>query len=286
MADVFFEVDEQLRAARLKTLFRRSWPFLAGVLALVIVAALSVWAWRAYQARAQGADSQRYADAMQALGVGDSKTAEAKFAALAKDGTPTYRALSLMQEAGIRLKADDTPDAAALFDQAAAAAHDPITIDGAKLRAAFLLMDTAPYEQVRARLQPLLAPGRPFRMLAREGVAVAELASGRTAEAKGDFEVLSLSSDVSDASRARATAALSLIQSGAGANIAAIAKAALGLKPSPPSAAPAGLTAEQAAALAQAQAGAQGPTSAQGSTGGEGQPAGASSSAPSSETPQ
>ena len=49
-----------------------------------------------------------------------------------------------MQEAGIRLKTDDARGAAALFDRAAAAAHDPITIDGARLRAAFLLMDTAP----------------------------------------------------------------------------------------------------------------------------------------------
>ena len=258
MADAFYEVDEQLRAARLKTLFRRSWPYAAGVLALVLVAALCVWGWSAYQTAAEGRDSQRYADGLALLAAGDLSGGRAKFAALAQDGTPTYRALALMQEAGIRLKADDAPGAVGLFDQAAAVAHDPITRDAAKLRAAFLVMDTAPYDQVRARLQPLSGSGQPFAVLAREGLAVAELASGRTAQAKGDFEVLSLSSDVSDASRARANAALGMIQSGAAANLSAVARAAVGLKPAPPPAR-SGLTPEQLAALrAQMQAQGQG----------------------------
>ena len=275
MADVFYEVDEQLRSARLKSLFRRGWPLAAGLLALILAGAVCVWAWRAHETGVEGESSQRYADAMQALSAGDARGAEAKFATLDKDGAPAYRALALMQQAGIRLKADDTAGAAALLDQAASASHDRITSDGAKLRATFLLMDSAPYEQVRARLQPLTGAGHPFRMLAREGLAIAELGAGRLAEAKGDLQVLSLSSDVSDATRARSNAALAMIQSGAGANLGAIARAALGLKPAPPPAAPAGLTPEQAAAL-QAQAQAQGQAQ-QGAA-----PADASSSAPSS----
>ena len=274
MSDVFFEVDEQLRSARLQTLFRRSWPYAAGVVALILVAALGVWAWRAYEASAQGHDAQRYADAMAVLGAGDSKDAQAKFASLAQDGVPIYRSLALMQEAGIRLKAADSAGAVSLLDQAAAAARDPLTIDGAKLRAAFLLMDTASYDQVRARLQPLTVQNRPFRLLAREGLAIAELASGRTAEAKGDFEVLSLSADVSDASRARAEAALGMIQAGEGANIGAIAHAAVGLKPAP---AQTTLTADQIAAL-QAQAAAQGQSQA--ASGPNGDAAGSATSAP------
>jgi hypothetical protein len=262
VADVFYEVDEQLRSARLQTLFRRGWPYAAGLIALVLVAALAVWGWRAHEAAAAGESSQRYADAMQALGVGDAKNAGAKFAKLAQDGTPAYRALALMQEAGLKVKANDAKGAADLYDQAAAAAHDPITVDGAKLRAAFLLMDGASYADIRARLEPLTDAKRPFRMLAREGLAIAKLANGRTAEAKGDFQVLALSPDVSDATRARANAALGLIQAGSAANLGAIAKAAAGLKPTPK---PQGLTPEQAAALAQmqGQGGGQGAPNAQ-----------------------
>ncbi len=284
MSDVFFEVDEQLRSARLRSLFRRGWPYAAGLLALMLAAMLGVWAWRAYEARAEGDNSQSYADALQALGTGDSKGAQAKFAALAKDGTPAYRALALMQEAGIRLKADDATGASALFDQAAAAARDRVTADGARLRAAFLLMDTAPYDQVRARLQPLTDAGRPFRMLAREALAMEELATGRAPQAKGDFQVLSLSADVSDASRARAAAALGMIQSGGAANLAAIARAAVSLKPAPP-APPSSLSPEQAAAL-QAQAQQQGQATQQSPAAQQGQagqpdPNAALSSAPS-----
>jgi hypothetical protein len=162
--------------------------------------------------------------------------------------------MALMQQAAVKLKADDADGAAALFDQAAAAARDKVTADAARLKAAYVVMDTASYAAVRARLLPLTAKDRPFRLLAREALAVEELATGRLAEAKGDFQVLALSQDVSDATRTRANAALSLIASGAGANIQQMARTAAGLKAAPPK--PQGqLTPEQAAALAQAAQG-------------------------------
>jgi hypothetical protein len=248
VADAFTEVDEQLRSARLQSMFRRGWPFLAGLVALILLATLAIWAWRAHQTAQAGSSSQRYQDAMQALSLGDLKNAGAKFDQLSRDGTPTYRSLALMQEAGIRLKANDAQGAAALFDRAAAVGRDPLLTDSARLRAAFLLMDTAPYEAVRARLQPLAGAHRPFRPLAREGLAIAELASGRTAQAKADFQLLSLSPDVSDAARARANVALSMIDAGTAANLSAVARAAVGLKAAPPPAQQT-LTPEQLAAL-------------------------------------
>jgi len=268
VADVFYEVDEQLRSARLLSVLKRSWPYLAIAAVIALLIAFAVWGWSAYQAGRAGASSERYADAMEVLARGDTAGAAPKFSALAKDGTPAYRALALMQEAGLRLKADDPQAAAALLDRAAAQVHDPVTVDGARLRAAFLLMDSAPLAVTRSRLEPLTAAGRPFRMLAREGLAVAELAGGQLAQAKGDFELLSISSDVSDATRVRANAALALIQSHSAANLGAIAKAAAGLKPTPPPPT-SSLTPQQMAALrAQIQAQAQGQGQAQGQAGG------------------
>jgi hypothetical protein len=251
VADAFFEVDEQLRAANLQSLFRRSWPYALGVLVLVAVGALGVWGWRSYDVAAQGKASAANGQAMTALGAGDTRTADADFAALAKDAPPTFKAMALMQQAAVKLKAGDTEGAAALLDQAGAAAHDKITVDGAKLKAAYILMDSASYDAIRARLTPLAAKDRPFRMLAREALAVEELANGRLAEAKGDFQVLALSPDVSDATRARANAALNLIASGSQPDLQQMVRTAVGLKPAPPP--PQGqLTPEQTAALIRA----------------------------------
>ena len=116
-------------------------------------------------------------------------------------------------------------------------------------------MDSAPYDAIRARLLPLSQKGRPFHALAREALAVEEMATGRLAEAKGDFQVLALSPDVSDATRGRANAALAMISSGAAVNMQQIARAAVGLKAAPPKPQGMTLTPEQAAALAQAQSG-------------------------------
>ena len=53
--------------------------------------------------------------------------------------------------------------------------------DLARLRAAQALMDTAPYADVYARLNPLTGKDRPYRALAREALAVERLAAGHTA---------------------------------------------------------------------------------------------------------
>ncbi|MGC1304072.1 MAG: tetratricopeptide repeat protein [Caulobacteraceae bacterium] len=240
MADVFLEVDEQLRSARLQMVFRKSWPYALGVLVAAGVVALGVWGYRQHEADTAAKSSLAYSDAAQALASGDAKLAQQRFETLAKSGTPAYRALSLMQEAGLRLKADDATGAAKLLDQAAASAPNQVLGDAARLQAAYVVMDTAPYGDVYTRLNPLTEKGRPYRALAREALAVERLAAGRTAEARGDFQVLALSSDSSDSTRARANAAMAMIEAGTTSNVAAIAKGAIGLTPvaPPPAAGP------------------------------------------------
>jgi len=248
VADVFLEVDGQVRSARLQALFRKSWPYALGVAAIVAVIALGVWGYRQYQISAASKASAAYSEAAQALASGDAKLAEQRFAALAKSGTPAFRALSLMQQAGLRLKANDAPGAARLLDQAAAAAPNHVMGDAARLQAAYLLMDTAAYGDIYARLSPLTGKDRPYRNLAREALAMERLAAGHNVEARGDFQVLSLSSDSSEVTRTRANAALAMLQAGTTANIAAIAKGAIGLTPvtPPPTAAAPGQAPMQA----------------------------------------
>lgn len=253
MADVFLEVDEQLRSARLQALIRKTWPYVTGAIVAAGLVSLGVWGVQKYQADAAAKSSLAYADAATALSSGDAKLAEQRFAALAKTGTPAFRTLSLMQQAGLRLKANDAPGAAKLLDQAAAAAPNPVIGDAARLQAAYVLMDTASYNDIYARLQPLTDAKRPYRALAKEALAVERLAAGHSAEARADFQVLSLSLDSSDATRARASAALALIKDHAEGGVAAIAKGAIGLTPVAPPAVPGAGQMIQAPAQAEPQ---------------------------------
>jgi hypothetical protein len=151
---------------------------------------------------------------------------------VATSGPAGYRTLALMQEANIRVGAGKPGEAVGLFDAAAKAAPNAIFKDLASLRAAEMLMDTAPYGEVEARLKPLAEEKRPFRLEAKELLALAKLRAGAVQEARGDFNALSLTLGVSPGMRSRAQSAIALIDSGQAGAIGAVVKAAATLPPS------------------------------------------------------
>jgi len=237
VVDVFEEVEEGLRAERWRTLARKYGPWLAGGLAAGLLVAGGVWGWNEWRESSANKASVAYDAGMQALERGDKTGADARFAEAVKAGSPSYKALALMQRGGVLIGDDKVPQAVELFDQAAKAAKDPIIADLARLKAVYALMDTAPYAAVEERLKPLTAEGRPYRPLAREALAMAKLNAGRAKEARGDFVVLSSSLDSPEGLRARAQAAVQMIDSGAAARLPAIAKASAALPPVPEAAA-------------------------------------------------
>lgn len=234
MADVFDEVDEQVRSAQLQHLLRRGWPFAVGIAVVALVIALAAWGLNQREIGQNAVASERYAKAMQILANGDAKGANASFADIARSGPKAYRALAFMQQAGIALKRNDSPAAVALLDQAAQATPNLIMADTARLQAAYAAMDVDSYADVRARLAPLAETGRPYRMMAHEALGVLEAANGHIPQARGDLQVVSLSSDATDASRNRASAALDLLKSGAWISLSPLAKASAGLTPQAP----------------------------------------------------
>lgn len=231
MTDVFEEVEEQLRADRYKTLALRALPWVLGGLAAILLVALGVWGWGAWQARSMAEASQAYAEGVEAFGAGDMDKAEQRFAEVAESGPDGYAALALMQQAGLRVNDGDIEAAVKLFDAAAEKAPDPIMADAARLKSAFALLDTAPLSELKTRLEPLTEDGRPYRALALEALAFARLMGGELDEARADFGVLALMPGASDLARQRAQAARAMIDSGTAKALPAAVKASLAAPP-------------------------------------------------------
>ncbi len=225
MVDVFEEVEEELRAARYTNLVRKGWPYAAGAVVLALLVTLGVWGFGQHQKSEQAKASIAYDQALQALSANDVNGADAKFAALSASAPAGYRTLALMQQAGVRVVKDKPEEAARLLDQAAKAAPDVILGDIARYKAALILMDTHPLADIEQRLKPLTDDKRPLHLMAREALANARLQAGKGQDALTDFQILALSQDVSDATRARANAAMALIRSGAAASLPAAVKA-------------------------------------------------------------
>lgn len=237
MADLFEEVEEQLRSDRYRTLAFKALPWVLALLAAVLIGALAWWGWGKYQEQTANKASEQYEAAMTAVTEGDAARAAQLFGEVSKSPARGYKSLALMQLAAIKLAGDKGTDAARtaeavkLFDEAADAAPDELIGDAARLKSALAVLDTAPLKDLEARLTPMTKEGRPYRVLAREALAFARLTAGDTAGARGDFVVLSAMLDAPEGARERAKAAISLIDSGSAKAVAATAKAAAALPP-------------------------------------------------------
>jgi hypothetical protein len=234
VVDVFDEVEEQLRSDHYKVLARRYLPWVGGVLGIALLVALGVWGYTRYEVGGAQTASEAYAQGIDSLARGDPGQAFNAFGVAAKSPSAAYRSLALMQQAGVRLEQNRTPEAVALFDQAAKASPNLVLADAARLKSAFALIDTASYADVEARLKPLTDSKRPYAPLAREGLAIAKLKAGRANEARSDFVVLSLMADAPDDVRERARVAMAMIDGGGVAGLPAIVKTGLTLPPPAP----------------------------------------------------
>jgi hypothetical protein len=231
VVDVFDEVEEQLRSDRYKSLALKSAPWLGGLAAAAILGVGGWMGWSTYQTNQINKASEAYQAALDIETKSGPEKAFSAFEGVSKTGTPTYKALALMQMGGVRLHADKTTEAVAYFDQAAKLAPNRVLADAAGLNSALALLDTAPYKDVEARLTPLMGEKSPYRVQAKEALAFAKLLHGDMKGARDDFSVLTLLGDSSDEVRERAQAAVTMIDGGSAKELASVVKAAVALPP-------------------------------------------------------
>ncbi len=229
MVDVFEEVEEQIRSDRYKSLARSWLPWVLGVLAAALVGAFGYWGYTYYREQGAQKASLAYGAGLDSLQKGDAKAAGDQFAKAAAGSSAVYKTLATMQQAAIKLNANDVKGAVALFDLAAQAAPNDLLADAARLKAAYALFDTASEADIDARLTPLAETGRPYRALAREGLAMSKLKVGKVAAARADFKVLTTMLDAPDDLRKRAEAAITLIDGGTASAVPNAVKTAAAL---------------------------------------------------------
>jgi hypothetical protein len=213
VSDIFNEVDEELRREQLKRLWER-YGILIIALAVLFVAA--VGGWRGYQwwEAKKAAEAGAAFDAAAILAEqGQHKEAEAAFAKIATDSPANYRMLARMREAAA-LAHQDPKAAVAIYDQLASdTSLDQTQRDLAAVRAAYLAIDTASYDEIKSRLEPLTAQNRPFRHSARGLLSLAAWRANNAAELKRWTELIQ--ADPETPSNVRSQLEMLLVLSGA-----------------------------------------------------------------------
>jgi len=204
VSDIFREVDEEVRREQLRRMWER-YGFLIIAGAVLIVAL--VGGWRAYdfwETKKATEAGTRFEAAIQLSEQGKTEEAEAAFAKLAAEGTGTYRGLAKLREAAETAKRD--PKAAvAIYDSIASDSSLPPALrELATLRAGFLLVDEAPYEDLRKRLEPLTGANSGFRHSAHMLLALSAWRNNDVAAARRWAEMILGDAEAPSSTRAQA----------------------------------------------------------------------------------
>lgn len=211
------EVQEEYR----RELMAKFWAqyrvaIIAGATALIVgVAGYEGWSyWHARQieqsSRALEAVSQQITSEQ-----GTEKQAADALAKIAAGGSGGYPLLAKFQEAALRAEMGDLKAALTLYDELAASGPGGALFrDYAQIRAALLTVETAPFDDIKKRLEPIAEPDNPWRVAALELLAYASWRAGKKDDALKLYAEVKVAPGAPQGSVRRATEMTALIGAG------------------------------------------------------------------------
>ncbi|WP_298425410.1 tetratricopeptide repeat protein [Rhodoblastus sp.] len=212
MADIFREVDEDVRTDQLKRLWSKYSIVVAGLaVAIVVGTAIFVFIRHQQQMRDDAAGAA-FAAAQVMAKENKAQAAVAAFDEIARTAPKGYQALARLRAAE---EVAQTEPAAAVkqFDAIAADAQlDSLIRDVARLRAGMLRADVADKAELEQRFGALL--DSPFRHTAREFLGLAALKRGDFEDAGKWFDQIVIDPAAPENLRQQVNAFLSLVRGG------------------------------------------------------------------------
>lgn len=212
MADIFSEVEEELRRDKYNALLRRyGLPIAAAALIFILAVAAYQMLWVPMQTGRMDAASDRFEAALMLRDNGQDAAADAAFAEIVADDHDGYAALALMQRGDIAFEAGEVDRAAAYFSEAAAKADDDSFAGLARIKALYATADDASYGEILSQAEPLSTTDSPYWASAREVIAAAALRDGDLARARREYQYLSLAPETPQGIRLRAQEGLAAV---------------------------------------------------------------------------
>ena len=206
MADIFQEVEEDLRRDRYERLAKKyGGAVIAGLVAIVAVTAGYVL-WKNWHLARQQTATLHLAEAVESAGPGGNAAAGIPaLETVAKEAPAGAAALARLYEAGVKARTGDGDGAAALYDSLANDGSLPAVYrDLAALLSVQQQAGTGDPKALSERLGKLSADANPWRFSARELDGLLASRAGDKARAKTLFQQLADDKDAPAGLRARA----------------------------------------------------------------------------------
>jgi hypothetical protein len=204
VADIFEEVDEELKEENFKKLWDRYGRYLVAAVVLLVGGVAGYKFWETYTRDQQEAYSETFLSAIALAEDGKNSDAAAAFTVFAEDASAGYAMLARFREAAVRRKDGDAGAAIDIYETLAAdGSVTPLYRDLAVLLSVMVQANTGDAKVLSDRLEPLASAG-PWRHTAGEYLGLFALRQGDTASARQRFEAISDDAQAPAGARQRA----------------------------------------------------------------------------------
>jgi hypothetical protein len=204
VADIFREIDEELRQDNLKRVWARYRYLIVGGVTALLLGTAGYVGWKEYQSRQQAAAAENYAAAVALVGDRNAEAAD-RFAELARSGGSGYAALARLEQAALLWQEEKRAEAIASLDALAGDSAAPRSLrDLATVLGGQRRLEAGETAAVKPHLASLVESTSPWRHLARELTALAAEAEGNRTEARELLRRLTDDLEAPQGTRARA----------------------------------------------------------------------------------
>ena len=185
MADIFNEVDEDVRKDKSLALWKAYGKYVIALVILIVAGTAAYVGWQNYQLSRAHAEGAAFEAASTLAAEGSNADAAAAFADLAEEGSKGYSALASLREAAALIDAGEGAKALAVYDRLAAdSSVEPAFAALADLMAGYYLLDNGTTDQVRSRIAGLIEPGALWNASANELLALSHIKDDDAAKAR------------------------------------------------------------------------------------------------------
>ncbi|SEF91595.1 tetratricopeptide repeat protein [Bosea lathyri] len=214
MADIFREIDEEVRRDKAAALWSKYGVVITG---LAVLAVLAVAGWQFWLHREQQASQivgARFEAALKSSRDGNGTEAESILGELAASAPAGYRQIARFRLAAEVGKRDAAAGATAFDALANDGSLEQLYRDLARLRAGMLRVDLVPYAEIRTPLEPLATAQGVWRHSAREFLGIAALKANLFEDAGRWFDAIITDPQSPQVLRQRTDLYLALVRGG------------------------------------------------------------------------
>jgi hypothetical protein len=213
VADLFQEIDDELRQDKASRLWKLYGKYLIAAAIIIITSVGGYKFWQQKQLDDGEKASIAYEAALARSASGDFKGAIDQLNEKALGITPGYAALSQMQKANLAMKIKDFEAALITYKDIAENDDYPQSIkEWASFRHAAVRVEKQIDSKASADLDKLIATDSPWRFLAKEIKAIRETEIGNNSDAKAIFSELADDENAPERLRVRAAEFLQTLQ--------------------------------------------------------------------------